>query len=151
MGDFLIFDAMRLQHRAMPPKSGTRVALDFVFMPRPMGMDMTIIFAGMNNSPVDPFSYSVPIDKTPFRKGVQTLVSNNDIAVTSFGKDALAAQYAALRTEVSNLRMNVSTLREDAGALRTSTSWRITAPLRRTVGMIKYVMSSATCKINPES
>jgi hypothetical protein len=66
-GDLLIFDAMRLPHRAMPPTLGARMAIDLVFMPRLPGRNAELIAAGMNHWPADPFSYAIPTDKTAFR------------------------------------------------------------------------------------
>jgi hypothetical protein len=67
-GDLLVFDAMRLSHRAMPPISKERMAIDLVFMPRLPGREMRIISAGMNHWPSDPFIFSTPTDKSEFRK-----------------------------------------------------------------------------------
>jgi hypothetical protein len=61
-GDLLVFDAMRLLHRAMPPERNTRSAIDLVFMPRLPGQALDIVIAGMNHWPADPFNYSTPID-----------------------------------------------------------------------------------------
>lgn len=61
-GDLLIFDAMRLQHRAMPPERNVRSAIDLVFMPRLPGQPLEIVVAGMNHWPADPFNYAVPVD-----------------------------------------------------------------------------------------
>jgi hypothetical protein len=61
-GDLLVFDAMRLLHRAMPPERNTRSAIDLVFMPRLPGQALDIVVAGMNHWPADPFNYSAPID-----------------------------------------------------------------------------------------
>jgi hypothetical protein len=69
LGDLLVFDAMRLSHRAMPPISKERMAIDLVFMPRLPGQEMRIISAGMNHWPSDPFIFSTPADKSEFRKG----------------------------------------------------------------------------------
>jgi hypothetical protein len=66
-GDLLVFDAMRLPHRAMPPTSGTRMAIDLVFMPRLPGSEAKVIAAGMNHWPADPFAFSAPADKSQFR------------------------------------------------------------------------------------
>jgi hypothetical protein len=66
-GDLLVFDAMRLPHRAMPPTSGERMAIDLVFMPRLPGQNVALIAAGMNHWPADPFSYSIPTDKSSLR------------------------------------------------------------------------------------
>jgi hypothetical protein len=68
VGDLLIFDAMRLPHRAMPPTSGTRMAIDLVFMPRLPGRRAEVYAAGMNHWPADPFSFSAPTDKSQFRQ-----------------------------------------------------------------------------------
>jgi hypothetical protein len=62
-GDLLIFDAMRLLHRAMPPKTRERTAIDLVFMPRLPDQELTIVAAGMNHWPADPFFFEVPIQR----------------------------------------------------------------------------------------
>jgi hypothetical protein len=67
-GDLLIFDAMKLPHRAMPPVSRERMAIDLVFMPRLADAKMRVISAGMNHWPSDPFIFDVPTDKSEFRK-----------------------------------------------------------------------------------
>jgi hypothetical protein len=69
-GDLLVFDAMRLLHRALPPIRNERKAIDLVFMPRLPGRELQIIVAGMNHWPVDPFFYSVPEDRTEIRKAM---------------------------------------------------------------------------------
>jgi hypothetical protein len=61
-GDLLLFDAMRLLHRARPPERKIRTAIDFVFMPRLPGQTMQINVAGMNHWPADPFFYRLPVD-----------------------------------------------------------------------------------------
>jgi hypothetical protein len=61
-GDLLIFDAMRLLHRAMPPERNIRSAIDLVFMPRLPGQALEIVVAGMNHWPADPYNYAAPID-----------------------------------------------------------------------------------------
>jgi hypothetical protein len=61
-GDLLVFDAMRLRHRARPPERKIRTAIDFVFMPRLPGQEMQINVAGMNHWPADPFYYRLPVD-----------------------------------------------------------------------------------------
>jgi hypothetical protein len=63
-GDLLVFDAMRLPHRAMPPERDVRMAIDLVFMPRLPGQEFGILVAGMNHWPADPFFYRVPTDRT---------------------------------------------------------------------------------------
>lgn len=62
-GDLLIFDAMRLRHRAMPPQATERYVIDFVFMPRLPGQELEVIAAGFNHWPADPFVYSVPRER----------------------------------------------------------------------------------------
>jgi hypothetical protein len=59
-GDLLVFDAMRLEHRAVPPKSHMRTAIDLVFMPRLPGQEFQINVAGMNHWPADPFVFAEP-------------------------------------------------------------------------------------------
>jgi hypothetical protein len=63
-GDLLIFDAMRLVHRAMPPKNKTRTAIDLVFMPRLPDEELRVIVAGMNHWPADPFFYAPPLERS---------------------------------------------------------------------------------------
>jgi hypothetical protein len=63
-GDLLIFDAVRLQHRAMPPKSVARSTIDLVFMPRLANQQLEIVSAGMNNWPSDPFFWKPPKNNT---------------------------------------------------------------------------------------
>lgn len=62
-GDLLIFDAMRLRHRALPPTHNVRAAIDLVFMPRLPGQVFQIVVSGMNHWPADPFAYSIPKDR----------------------------------------------------------------------------------------
>ena len=69
-GDLLVFDAMRLRHRAMPPKSSVRMAIDLVFMPRLPGSEAQVIAAGMNHWPADPFAFSIPTEKSKFRRDI---------------------------------------------------------------------------------
>jgi hypothetical protein len=59
-GDLLIFDAVRLPHRAMPPKSSARSTIDLVFMPRMERQQLEVVSAGMNNWPSDPFFWGPP-------------------------------------------------------------------------------------------
>jgi hypothetical protein len=63
-GDLLVFDAMRLLHRAVPPERDVRMAIDLVFIPRLPGQEFRIIIAGMNHWPADPFFYQVPAART---------------------------------------------------------------------------------------
>lgn len=63
-GDLIVFDAMRLPHRAIPPESDVRMAIDLVFMARLPGQEFGIIIAGMNHWPADPFFYQVPAART---------------------------------------------------------------------------------------
>jgi hypothetical protein len=65
-GDLLIFDAMRLLHRAMPPKMHERTAIDLVFMPRLPNQELTIMVAGMNHWPADPFFFEKPVERAKF-------------------------------------------------------------------------------------
>jgi hypothetical protein len=62
-GDLLIFDAMRLLHRARPPKLRERTAIDLVFMPRLPDQELTIMVAGMNHWPADPFFFEKPVER----------------------------------------------------------------------------------------
>jgi hypothetical protein len=62
-GDLLIFDAMRLRHRALPPTYSVRAAIDLVFMPRLPGQAFQIVVSGMNHWPADPFAYSIPKER----------------------------------------------------------------------------------------
>jgi hypothetical protein len=62
-GDLLVFDAMRLRHRAMPPLHNFRAAIDLVFMPRLPHQKFQIIDAGMNHWPADPFVYTIPNER----------------------------------------------------------------------------------------
>jgi len=62
-GDLLVFDAMRLQHRATPPVRAARFAIDLVFMPRLPGRALQVVVAGMNHWPADPFVYAIPPDR----------------------------------------------------------------------------------------
>jgi hypothetical protein len=70
-GDLLVFDAMRLPHRAMPPTLETRMAIDLVFMPRLPGHNAQVIAAGMNHWPADPFAFDIPRDKSSVRLAKQ--------------------------------------------------------------------------------
>lgn len=62
-GDLLVFDATRLMHRGSPPSHKTRSAIDLVFMPRMPGEEMTIMVAGMNHWPADPFFVKPPKER----------------------------------------------------------------------------------------
>jgi hypothetical protein len=66
-GDLLVFDAMRLPHRAMPPTQDVRMAIDLVFFPRLPGRNVQVIAAGMNHWPADPFAFDIPTDKSLIR------------------------------------------------------------------------------------
>jgi hypothetical protein len=67
IGDLLVFDAMRLSHRAMPPTQDVRMAIDLVFFPRLPGRNAQVITAGMNHWPADPFAFDIPTDKSLIR------------------------------------------------------------------------------------
>lgn len=67
-GDLLIFDAMRLEHRAMPPTQRVRKAIDLVFMPRMPSQNLEILVAGMNHWPADPFAFREPTEKADIRE-----------------------------------------------------------------------------------
>ncbi|GEM_PF-6987878 len=60
-GTLLIFDANRLIHRGSPPRAKPRKAIDFCILPRPAAMPRRVMWAGMNNWPLDPFQY--PVDR----------------------------------------------------------------------------------------
>ena len=62
-GDLLVFDAMRLRHRAIPPTRAPRFAIDLMFMPRLPGQALEVTVAGMNHWPADPFAYDAPRDR----------------------------------------------------------------------------------------
>jgi hypothetical protein len=70
MGDLLVFDAMRLPHRAMPPTEDVRTAIDLVFFPRLPGQHAQVIAAGMNHWPADPFAFDIPKDKSSNQRAV---------------------------------------------------------------------------------
>jgi len=71
-GDLLIFDAMRLLHRALPPAKNARSAIDLVFMPRMPDEEMRIMVVGMNHWPADPFFYKMPKERLPDADRVPT-------------------------------------------------------------------------------
>jgi hypothetical protein len=58
-GTFVIFDANRLEHRAVPPRGWLRESIDFVILPRTKSQPRTVLWAGLNNWPSDPFHFSV--------------------------------------------------------------------------------------------
>ena len=122
-GDFLIFDAMRLSHRALPPSKKARTALDFVIMPRLEGEKMKVVVAGMNHWPADPFCFAIPSDKTGLRSGAH--FSENDTRIP-----ALAAERQAVAAERKALREEIETLRKSA-------SWRVTQPFRQIAKMVR--------------
>ena len=62
-GDLLVFDAMRLMHRALPPTRHVRMAIDLIFMPRLPEEEFYVIVAGVNHWPADPFFYSLPAER----------------------------------------------------------------------------------------
>jgi hypothetical protein len=137
-GDFLVFDAMRLNHRAMPPKDGTRCALDFVFMPRLAEKNMTIITAGLNHWPVDPFSYTVPNNKSSYRNG-----QGSTNTVSSSASQSESANEAWVN-ECTKLSAKVSALYSEVSAIHASRSWKITKPLRWVVTKIRPDKVSST-------
>ncbi|MDP7034961.1 MAG: hypothetical protein QF752_10765 [Planctomycetota bacterium] len=57
-GTVFVFDANRLLHRARPPMTRERQAVDFVIAPLIPGRKRELVWAGMNNWPVDPFDFS---------------------------------------------------------------------------------------------
>jgi hypothetical protein len=63
-GTLLFFDANRLLHRGSPPRGAARKVLDLTFSPRVAGQPMTVICAGMNNWPYDPFQFTLRGMKT---------------------------------------------------------------------------------------
>jgi hypothetical protein len=75
IGDLLVFDAMRLPHRAMPPTENVRMAIDLVFLPRLPGRNAQVIAAGMNHWPADPFAFDIPTDKALFRSDNERAVN----------------------------------------------------------------------------
>jgi len=62
-GDLLIFDAMRLKHRASPPLKTARKAIDIVFMPRMQDQPIQCLVSGVNHWPADPFVFSIPKER----------------------------------------------------------------------------------------
>jgi hypothetical protein len=58
-GTFFIFDANRLLHHAVPPRSRLRESIDFVILPRTKSQPRIVLWAGLNNWPSDPFHFSV--------------------------------------------------------------------------------------------
>jgi hypothetical protein len=58
-GTLFVFDANRIKHRARPPVTRAREALDFVIGPRLPGAPRRVLWCGMNNWPVDPFTFSL--------------------------------------------------------------------------------------------
>lgn len=57
-GTFFVFEANQLLHRARPPLARERMVVDFVIAPLVPGRTPEVLFAGMNNWPVDPFEFS---------------------------------------------------------------------------------------------
>ncbi len=57
-GTFFVFEANQLVHRARPPAARERKVIDFVIAPLVPGNVPEVLFAGMNNWPVDPFEFS---------------------------------------------------------------------------------------------
>jgi hypothetical protein len=58
-GTFFIFDANRLLHRANPPREKFRQSIDFVILPRMKSQKRSVLWAGINNWPNDPFNFTV--------------------------------------------------------------------------------------------
>lgn len=58
-GTLLIFDANRLLHRGSPPRQRFRKVIDFCVAPLPAGSSRRVMWAGMNNWPMDPFQVQV--------------------------------------------------------------------------------------------
>jgi len=129
VGDLLVFDAMRLNHRAMPPKENVRVALDFVFIPRLSHQKLDVAWAGLNHWPADPFFFSIPTSKSAIRQSSrqpQTPIrTHNGHAPSGVGGSA------------GELMRESDAIRAELAAIRASTSWRVTAPLRRLVDIIR--------------
>ena len=57
-GTLLVFNANRYKHRGSAPIARHRENLDFVFAPLVPGDRPRVMWAGMNNWPIDPFCYS---------------------------------------------------------------------------------------------
>jgi hypothetical protein len=58
-GTFFIFDANRLFHRGKPPRARERIAIDLILQSRSNDESLSILYAGMNHWPADPFQYSI--------------------------------------------------------------------------------------------
>lgn len=58
-GTFLLFDAQRYFHRGSPPRKGTRIALDIVFIPTMNNIQPITIHPSQNSWPVDPYSFDI--------------------------------------------------------------------------------------------
>jgi hypothetical protein len=58
-GTLLVFDANRRLHRGSPPRMKPRKAIDFCVAPRPATFPRRVMWAGMNNWPVDPYQFAV--------------------------------------------------------------------------------------------
>ncbi len=58
-GTFFVFDANRLSHRAVPPRTRIRRSIDFVILPRTPSQPRCVMWSGMNNWPADPFQFSI--------------------------------------------------------------------------------------------
>jgi hypothetical protein len=57
-GTMFIFDANRLKHRAVPPRSRECRSIDFVILPRMKSQPRRVLWSGINNWPGDPFHFS---------------------------------------------------------------------------------------------
>jgi hypothetical protein len=58
-GTLLVFDANRRLHRGSPPRKKSRKVIDFCVAPRPASFPRRVMWAGMNNWPVDPYQFAV--------------------------------------------------------------------------------------------
>lgn len=58
-GTLLLFDANRLLHRGSPPRGRSRTVIDFCVAARPVGLPRRVMWAGMNNWPMDPYQMQV--------------------------------------------------------------------------------------------
>lgn len=130
-GDLLIFDAMRLCHRALPPNKKMRTALDLVFMPRLPHTALEVNYAGMNHWPADPFCFSIPSDKSSVRLGIESLsdlVLSNQI--TKYN-NINSVEYNRLPIELlSTMKSQLNKLNNEILSIKNSKSWRMTSPLR---------------------
>jgi hypothetical protein len=126
-GDLLLFDPRRLKYELMSPKRRAIRTIDLVFIPRQSDERFEVMTAGKNYWPLDPFSFRAPASEQQDRsvdarltRTISTL--NSRLESLLIERESFVLQKAHDRTAIA--------------ALKSSTSWRLTAPIRRLKRMV---------------